>query len=261
MHDVLGYERYAVRGSDLGGNVVRQIALRHPGHVIGVHLTGMIGADGATPPFTAAEQAFIDADAATLPERAYARLQMSKPQTLAHALNDSPVGLAAWIVEKFRAWSDSKGDVESRFSKDALLTNVTVYWVTGTAPASVRMYYDFSREPVVQGRIRERAETPDGCAPLLSDRRAVNAANGRFFYLVDLPASPSITVGVGVVGVAPRQGASVDIDGNGSDEQFAHCTTSEGISFGAWAGTPYQSEKLWSGYEYLGYDVDANCPP
>jgi len=153
MHDVLGYERYAVRGSDLGGNVVRQIALRHPGHVIGVHLTGMIGADGATPPFTAAEQAFIDADAVTLPERAYARLQMSKPQTLAHALNDSPVGLAAWIVEKFRAWSDSKGDVESRFSKDALLTNVTVYWVTGTAPASVRMYYDFSREPVVQGRI------------------------------------------------------------------------------------------------------------
>jgi pimeloyl-ACP methyl ester carboxylesterase len=78
---------------------------------------------------------------------------MSKPQTLAHSLSDSPVGLAAWIVEKFRAWSDSGGDVESRFSKDELLTNVMVYWVTGTAPASVRMYYDFVREPQKTGRI------------------------------------------------------------------------------------------------------------
>lgn len=103
MHDVLGYPRYGVRGSDLGASIVRQIALLHPDQVIGVHLTGMIGTDGAEPPFTPAEQAFIDADAATLPERAYARLQMSKPQTLAHGLNDSPVGLAAWIVEKFRS--------------------------------------------------------------------------------------------------------------------------------------------------------------
>ena len=153
MHDALGYTRYAVRGSDLGGNVVRQIAVRHPEHVIGVHLTGMIGTDGAKPPFTPAEQAFVEADAATLPERAYARLQMSKPQTLAHALNDSPVGLAAWIVEKFRAWSDSHGNLESRFTKDQLLTNLMVYWATGTAPASVRMYYEFSREPLTEGRI------------------------------------------------------------------------------------------------------------
>lgn len=153
MHDVLGYQQYGVRGSDLGGNIVRQIALRHPDQVIGVHLTGMIGTAGAEPPFTPAERAFIEADAATQSERAYARLQMSKPQTLAHALNDSPVGLAAWIIEKFRAWSDSGGDVESRFSKDELLTNLMIYWVTGTAPASVRIYYEFSREPVVTSRI------------------------------------------------------------------------------------------------------------
>jgi pimeloyl-ACP methyl ester carboxylesterase len=121
--------------------------------VIGVHLTGMIGTAGAKPPFTAAEQRFIDADAATQPERAYARLQMSKPQTLAHALNDSPVGLAAWIIEKFRAWSDCNGDIESRFTKADLLTNVMLYWATETAPSSVRMYYEFSREPVAEGRI------------------------------------------------------------------------------------------------------------
>jgi pimeloyl-ACP methyl ester carboxylesterase len=153
MHDALGYERYGVRGSDLGGVIVRQMALLHPEQVIGVHLTGIIGAAGAAPPFTAAEQTFIDAVAAVEPELAYARLQMSKPQTLAHSLSDSPVGLAAWIVEKFRAWSDSGGDVESRFSKDELLTNVMVYWVTGTAPASVRIYYDFVREPQKAGRI------------------------------------------------------------------------------------------------------------
>jgi pimeloyl-ACP methyl ester carboxylesterase len=153
MHDVLGYTRYGVRGSDLGGSVVRQIALLHPEHVIGVHLTGMIGTADAEPPFTSAEQAFIDADAATQPERAYGRLQMSKPQTLAHSLNDSPVGLAAWIIEKFRAWSDSNGNVESRFSKDELITNLMIYWATGTAPSSVRMYYDFTREPTARGRI------------------------------------------------------------------------------------------------------------
>jgi pimeloyl-ACP methyl ester carboxylesterase len=153
MHDALGYERYGVRGSDLGGVIVRQMALKHPEQVIGVHLTGIIGAGGGTPPYTAAEQKFVDASAAIEPETAYARLQMSKPQTLAHSLNDSPVGLAAWIVEKFRAWSDSNGDVESRFSKDELITNLMLYWVTGTAPASVRMYYDFVREPLTPGRI------------------------------------------------------------------------------------------------------------
>jgi len=153
MHDALGYERYGVRGSDLGGVIVRQMALQQPQQVIGVHLTGIIGGGGGQPPYTPAEQAFLDASAAIEPEIAYARLQMSKPQTLAHSLNDSPVGLAAWIVEKFRAWSDNHGDVESRFSKDELLTNLMVYWVTGTAPASARMYYDFVREPLLPGRI------------------------------------------------------------------------------------------------------------
>jgi pimeloyl-ACP methyl ester carboxylesterase len=153
MHDVLGYDRYGVRGSDIGGVVVRQMAVIAPQQIIGVHLTGIIGTGGGSPPYTEAEQAFIEASAAIEPEIAYARLHSSKPQTLAHSLNDSPVGLAAWIVEKFRAWSDSDGDVESRFSKDELLTNLMVYWVSQNAPASVRTYYDFAREPLVPGRI------------------------------------------------------------------------------------------------------------
>jgi pimeloyl-ACP methyl ester carboxylesterase len=133
--------------------IVRQMALKYPEQVIGVHLTGMIGTDGGKPPYTAAEQNFMAADAANQSELAYARLQISKPQTLAQSLNDSPVGLAAWIIEKFRAWSDSHGDLESRFTKDELLTNLMVYWVTGSAPSSVRMYYEFAHETRVSGRI------------------------------------------------------------------------------------------------------------
>jgi len=158
MSEVLGYERYGVRGSDLGGVIVQQIALTHPEQVIGVHLTGIIGAAGGQPPFTAAEQAFVDASRALEMELAYARLHMSRPQTLAHALTDSPVGLAAWIVEKFRSWGDTNGDIESRFSKDELLTNLTTYWVTGTANSSIRIYYEFIREPMKTGRV----ETPVG---------------------------------------------------------------------------------------------------
>ena len=153
MHDALGYERYGVRGSDLGGVIVRQMALLHPEQVIGVHLTGIIGAAGGVAAVHGGRAEVHRRGRRVEPELAYARLQTSKPQTLAHSLNDSPVGLAAWIVEKFRAWSDSNGDVESRFSKDELITNLMVYWVTGTAPASVRMYYDFVREPLKAGRV------------------------------------------------------------------------------------------------------------
>jgi microsomal epoxide hydrolase len=75
-------------------------------------------------------------------EGGYAMLQSTKPQTLSYGLNDSPVGLAAWLVEKFRAWSDCAGDVERHFSKDELLTQIMIYWVTETISSSARLYYD-----------------------------------------------------------------------------------------------------------------------
>jgi len=78
---------------------------------------------------------------------AYAMLHASKPQTLAYALNDSPAGLAAWIIEKFRRWSDCNGDLETRFTKDELLTNVMIYWTTQTANSSMRLYYETIRNP------------------------------------------------------------------------------------------------------------------
>jgi microsomal epoxide hydrolase len=96
-------------------------------------------------------------------ETGYQRIQGTKPQTLAYGLNDSPAGLAAWIVEKFRTWSDCGGDVERRFSKDELLTNVMLYWVPQTANSAARLYCETMRNakfPPTDFRV----EVPTGCA-------------------------------------------------------------------------------------------------
>jgi pimeloyl-ACP methyl ester carboxylesterase len=95
-------------------------------------------------------------------EGAYAMVQSTRPQTLAYGLNDSPAGLAAWIVEKFRAWSDCGGDVEERFTKDELLTNVTIYWATQTIRSSFLPYYEGQGDP--SGGARARVEVPTGVA-------------------------------------------------------------------------------------------------
>ena len=95
-----------------------------------------------------AEKVFLgDLERFRRDETGYQWIQGTKPQTLAYALNDSPAGLAAWIVEKFRTWSDCHGDVERRFSKDQLLTNVMIYWVTGTINSSTRLYYEARHHP------------------------------------------------------------------------------------------------------------------
>ena len=93
-------------------------------------------------------------------ERGYSQLQATKPETVGYALNDSPAGLAAWIVEKFHAWCDCDGNVESRFSKDELLTNITLYWATQTAASSARIYY----ENRVAGPVAGRVTVPTACA-------------------------------------------------------------------------------------------------
>jgi pimeloyl-ACP methyl ester carboxylesterase len=96
-------------------------------------------------------------------EGAYMRMQATKPQTLSYGLNDSPVGLAAWIVEKFRAWSDCGGQVEERFTKDELLTNVTIYWVTETINSSIRLYYEYRHNPAPL-RLHEQITVPTAVA-------------------------------------------------------------------------------------------------
>jgi pimeloyl-ACP methyl ester carboxylesterase len=93
----------------------------------------------------------------------YNKIQSTKPQTIGYALDDSPAGLAAWIVEKFRTWSDCDGDVERSFTKDQLLDNIMIYWVTGTAHSSGRLYYEATKAGQF-GMQRGRVEVPTGAA-------------------------------------------------------------------------------------------------
>ncbi len=152
MHG-LGYERFAAQGGDIGAGVSTWLARRFPMQIIGVHINYIPGSyrpplgDGF-PPITAAEQAFLDvASLWSSTEGAYAAEQSTKPQTLAYAMTDSPVGLAAWITEKFRAWSDCDGDVERVFTMDELLTNISIYWFGHMLDASFRFYKESRKRP------------------------------------------------------------------------------------------------------------------
>jgi pimeloyl-ACP methyl ester carboxylesterase len=145
----LGYERYGAGGGDFGSGVATFMALEDPDSLIGLHLTNLELSPYTGPgsrPLTDAERAYLEESAQwDQTERGYSAIQSTKPQTLGYALNDSPVGLAGWILEKWRSWSDSHGDVETRFSRDFLLTNLTLYWVTETITPSMRDYYDNQR--------------------------------------------------------------------------------------------------------------------
>lgn len=142
----LGYERYGAQGGDFGAGVATFMALDQPDRMLGIHLGNLENPPYTGPgsrPLSDAERAYVDANRAWADrERGYSAIQSSKPQTLAYALNDSPAGLAAWILEKWRSWTDSGGDPAARLGWDFLLTNVTLYWVTGTIASSVRDYYD-----------------------------------------------------------------------------------------------------------------------
>ena len=145
MHG-LGYERYGAGGGDFGASVATYMALDDPAPMIGIHLTTMDlppPLDEGTRPLTEAESAYVaHVRRWDEVERGYSAIQSTRPQTLGYGLNDSPAGLAAWILEKWRAWSDSRGDLEARFSRDFLLTMITLYWVTGTITSSMRDYFD-----------------------------------------------------------------------------------------------------------------------
>ncbi|MEO1025185.1 MAG: epoxide hydrolase family protein [Pseudomonadota bacterium] len=149
MVDVLGYDRYGIRSSDLGAGVASSMALSFPEAIIGSH-TG--GTNPFLPPqipedLTPAEERHIaDAQAWNASEMAYLQLHASKPQTIGAALNDSPAGLAAWIGEKFWRWTDNNGLIEDAIDRDAFLTNLTVYWATETINPSMRLYYETFRD-------------------------------------------------------------------------------------------------------------------
>ena len=145
MTQRLGYRRFGAHGGDWGSTVTEHLARSYSDSVVGIHLTDVPFAHLFQVPedLSADEKKFIAASEKwQRTEGAYAMIQSTRPQSLACGLNDSPAGLAAWIVEKFRAWSDCRGEVETRFTKDELLTNITLYWATETINSSFWLYYD-----------------------------------------------------------------------------------------------------------------------
>lgn len=153
----LGYNKYGLQGGDIGAGISIKIALKYPKSIIGLHLNYI--SDSFEPYFK--ENESIDSQMATFrkfnktwneQEGAYASIQSTKPLSLAYGLNDSPVGLCGWLIEKFNAWSDNNGNIENTFSKQELLANVTLYWLTQTIHSSIRMYHEISNNPLKFGK-------------------------------------------------------------------------------------------------------------
>ncbi|MFF0254297.1 epoxide hydrolase family protein [Micromonospora zamorensis] len=145
MTDVLGYERYGAFGGDVGGVVTGWLGALFPEQVAGIHMIHPpFPANFDARPLSPAEQAYLDAEAAyDETDGGYSAIMGTRPDTLAAALADSPAGLAAWIVDKYRDWSDNHGNLANSIDRDTLLTIITLYWATGTIGSSFRQYADF----------------------------------------------------------------------------------------------------------------------
>lgn len=171
MTEKLGYHKFAAAGGDVGSGVTRYLAFNHPELLIGIHLTDigiirslMTSQDNAG--LSEKELQYKKSAPSWISnEGGYMSIQSTKPQTLSCGLSDSPIGVAAWIIEKFLAWSDCNGDLQQSFSKDELLTNIMIYWVTNTIGSSVRIYYEntHSLPPM------ERIDVPTGLALFPAD--------------------------------------------------------------------------------------------
>jgi pimeloyl-ACP methyl ester carboxylesterase len=142
----LGYARYGVHGADFGAGIATAMAMTDPDRITGIHLSTAemspyLGPDA--PPLTQAEQAYAEhVERWDATERGYSTVQSTRPQTLGYALTDSPAGMAAWMLDKWRSWSDSGGDLASTFGCDQLATMLTLWWASGSVTAAMRDYFD-----------------------------------------------------------------------------------------------------------------------
>ena len=153
----LGYNQYGLQGGDIGAGISIKIAQKYPDNIIGLHLNYI--SDSFKP--YVKENQNLDTNLKKFRKRinkwnekegAYASIQSTKPLSLAYGLNDSPIGLCGWIIEKFNAWSDNDGHIENSFTKQELLANVTLYWLTQTIHSSTRMYHEISLNPLKFGK-------------------------------------------------------------------------------------------------------------
>ncbi|MGH7932951.1 MAG: epoxide hydrolase family protein [Candidatus Binataceae bacterium] len=178
MCDVLGYDKFAAQGGDWGALITAQLGHKYADRLIGVHVNLLaslgwfsgIGGPKAED-YGPDENGWLEHSRNFVRnESGYMALQSTKPQTLAHALNDSPTGLCSWIVEKRRTWSDCGGNVERRFSKDDLCTTMTLYWVTESFGTSARYYYEARHHPWQPSHDRTPVvEAPSGAAVFLKE--------------------------------------------------------------------------------------------
>lgn len=166
MHDELGFRRYAAHGGDLGAGVTSRLAEAHPEAVVGIHLLAAAAPAGYDPAgLTPEEETYLASLADWQAEEGgYMHQQNTRPLTLAAGLADSPAGLLAWMVEKYRAWSDSGGNLSSRFSDDFVLTQASLYWFTGTISTSFRPYYEYAHR-LTGGCGGWRSPRPWPCSP------------------------------------------------------------------------------------------------
>lgn len=152
----LGYKKFGAQGGDIGSGISTWLSLNHPENIIGLHLNYI---PGSYKPFFKEDEPLSEevkefqkyAGNWSSNEGAYAQQHSSKPITLSYGLNDSPIGLCAWIIEKFNGWSDNKGNIENVFSKNELLANVTLYWITQTIHSSIRIYNENAKHPLIFG--------------------------------------------------------------------------------------------------------------
>jgi pimeloyl-ACP methyl ester carboxylesterase len=166
MVDVLGYERYGAQGGDMGSAVTTWLALDHPEHVVGIHLNlfTMAAADVAAPE-TDEERAWALAmQGVQQREMAYAALHSTRPQTIALALADNPVGTAAWMLEKFQRWSDVGNDLGARYSQDDLITAIMIYLVSDSMGSAIWMYRGAAEEASGVIPAGQRVQVPTACA-------------------------------------------------------------------------------------------------
>jgi epoxide hydrolase len=161
----LGYQRYGAQGGDWGALIATELGIHFAGHLCGLHLNMPLALPQPDESgLTEQERADLAAMRAwDADETGYQKIQGTKPQTLGFGLNDSPAGLAAWIVEKFRTWSDCQGNPEKAFTRDELLTNITLYWVTQTITSSARLYFEVMKGGRV-GFVTNKVEVPTGVA-------------------------------------------------------------------------------------------------
>ncbi|HEX4430212.1 MAG TPA: epoxide hydrolase [Frankiaceae bacterium] len=164
MRDVLGFSRYGAQGGDRGAFVCASMGFQRDDALVGIHVNFPAGIAGEGGERTEEESQWLHDTAAYMADGGgYMAIQGTRPQTLAYGLHDSPVGQLAWILEKWRAWSDCGGDVESVFTKDEILVNATIYWATGTMRSSTQWYWEHAHRPPAAVR-PVRIECPTGVA-------------------------------------------------------------------------------------------------